>query len=236
VRPLDLLTRRPWRVVLIASAILSAAGAMAGQVEVRAAGQSFAVPVRSLKETRFRSTLRQRYDFSCGSAALATLLTHHYESPVTEEAVFRAMYEKGDKEEIRREGFSLLDMKRYLESAGYRSDGYRVSLDAMAEVGIPAIALVNDRGYKHFVVIKGVSRERVLVGDPAQGVVTVPRPRFESMWSGILFVIRDRRDVGQRHFNESQEWQSNPQAPLRVATDQGAVASFSRLLPLPSDF
>ena len=45
-------------------------------------GSSYSMSVRSLKEMRlreaFRTTLRQQYDFSCGSAAVATLLTHHY--------------------------------------------------------------------------------------------------------------------------------------------------------------
>ena len=35
------------------------------------------VPVTSLKDIKFQRTLRQQYDYSCGAAALATLLSHH---------------------------------------------------------------------------------------------------------------------------------------------------------------
>src|SRR3546814_13412897 len=59
----------------------------------------------------FRSVIRQRYDFSCGSAALATLLTYHYGAPTSEAMPFRAMWEKGDREAIRKVGFSMLDMR-----------------------------------------------------------------------------------------------------------------------------
>ena len=37
-------------------------------------GGEYSVRVRSLKEAKFRSTVRQQYDFSCGSAALATAM------------------------------------------------------------------------------------------------------------------------------------------------------------------
>src|SRR5690606_40798166 len=63
-------------------------------------------------------------DFSCGSAATATLLTYQYGHPVTELEVFRQMYAQGDQARIRKEGFSLLDMRRYLQSQ--RSEERRV--------------------------------------------------------------------------------------------------------------
>ena len=71
------------------------------------------MPVRSFEEERFATVIRQKYDFSCGSAALATLLRYHYGLSQDEEATFRGMWATGDQPQIRRVGFSLLDMKRY---------------------------------------------------------------------------------------------------------------------------
>lgn len=59
-----------------------------------AGGHSLAIKVDSLKERRFLSTVRQQYDYSCGSAALATLLTYQYRDPVSEETAFKAMWEQ----------------------------------------------------------------------------------------------------------------------------------------------
>jgi predicted double-glycine peptidase len=84
---------------------------------------SYTLHVTSLKEARFRSTVRQQFVTSCGSAAVATLLTYHYNTPVTEQQVFNAMY-AGRPAKIQREGFSLLDMKRYLAQQGFLADGY----------------------------------------------------------------------------------------------------------------
>ena len=128
---------------------------------------------------------------------MATLLTYQYGSPVDEATVFRAMYAAGDQEKIRREGFSLLDMKRYLESQGYRADGVQVSLDELAEASVPAIALVSDGGYRHFVVVKGKQGGRIVLGDPALGTRIVMREQFESMRvGGIFFVIRSHEGAG----------------------------------------
>src|SRR5262245_46400741 len=87
------------------------AAALAGQVDVRAGGSGYRVNVTSLEEQRFATVVRQQHDFSCGSAALATLLTFHYDVDTPEDEVFDAMYAVGDQKSIREVGFSMLDMK-----------------------------------------------------------------------------------------------------------------------------
>ena len=169
---------------------------------------SINVKVTSLKERRFKTTVQQQYDFSCGSAALATLLSFHYDDKVSEADVFKVMYDNGDKEKIRREGFSLLDMKNFLEKRGYKADGFKISLDKLHDIGVPAIVLINNKGFKHFTVIKGVTRKEVLLGDPALGSRVVARQEFEPTWNGLVFLVRNKKDVASRHFNQSAEWPS----------------------------
>lgn len=80
--------------VLLSVAICT--GLQAGPLDLVGTGSGrYALKVTSLKEARFRTTVRQQFDFSCGSAALATLLTHHYGHRVSEQAVFEAMYAQG---------------------------------------------------------------------------------------------------------------------------------------------
>src|SRR3954451_23242215 len=109
--------------MLLSVALLAAATAAPAQRAYLSLGMGdVTMPVTSLKQAKTGRTLIQKYDFSCGSAAVATLLTHHYNYPVTEEAVFKEMYENGDQEKIHKEGFSLLDMKRYLAAHGFDAD------------------------------------------------------------------------------------------------------------------
>ena len=202
-------------------------------------GGSMSMSVTTLREMRlreaFRTTLRQQYDFSCGSAAVATLLTHHYGFPVSEEAVFRAMYDGGDQRRIQREGFSLLDIKQYLDARGFRADGFEASLDQLAEARVPAIVLVREHGYNHFVVIKGVANGKVLFSDPAAGTRILPRAEFAVIWSGgILFVIRSHRDVAR--FNVAGDWVVRRPAPMTNGIDRSGVGSMMLMLPGRNDF
>lgn len=197
-------------------------------------GRAYTFPVRTIKQIKhnlaFRTTVHQQYDFSCGSAAIATLLTHHYDQAVNEATVFQAMYASGDQAKIRVEGFSLLDMKRYLESHGYRADGVQVTADELTKAGVPAIALVSDSGYKHFVVFKGMQGSRVVLGDPALGTRIISREQFESLWvGGIFFVIRDHRDVAR--FNSPQDWGSRLVAPLALGLLRNGIGTFALGIP-----
>ena len=193
------------------------------------------VPVASIKTLRERATVRQRYDFSCGSAAVATLLTHHYGQPVNEQQAFEAMYAHGDQAAIRRAGFSLLDIQRFLAARGLRADGFQQPLQALLDAAVPAIVLINDNGYRHFVVIKGGANGRVLLGDPARGTRAISRAAFDAIWVGrLLFLIHGYS--GPVRFNHPEDWRAAPLPPLAEGIDRASLAQ--RTLPGhgPGDF
>jgi predicted double-glycine peptidase len=177
-------------------------------------GGDYVLALSSMQETRFAGVIRQRYDFSCGSAALATLLRFHYGYEVGEELAFRGMWLRGDREQIRKVGFSLLDMKRWLASRGLQADGYKVSLDTIAETGVPGVALIAIKNYRHFVVVKGLRESEVLLGDPSLGLTTMPRKEFEKAWNGIYFVLSEETARGRSTFGAQQQWAAFARAPL----------------------
>ena len=158
----------------------------------------------SLKQSRVAGTVLQQFDFSCGSAAVATLLTHHNGVPVTEQTVLQEMYAVGNQTKIQKEGFSLLDMMHYLAGLVFTADSFKQPLDKLIEARVAAVALVNEAGCHHFVVIKGLDATRVLVGDQAKGIRALSRAQFDSIWiDGLLFVIYNR--MGQARFNQRSE-------------------------------
>nr|WP_291586147.1 C39 family peptidase [Comamonas sp. UBA7528] len=187
---------------------------------------SVRLPITSLRDGRLARTLIQQYDFSCGSAALATLLTHHYGMATTEQAVFEYMFATGDQAKIQKEGFSLLDMKRYLAQWGMQADGFALGLEKLAEARTPAIVLINENGYQHFVVVKGLEKDRVLLGDPAQGTRAMSRTQFDAVWpSRLLFVIHNR--IGQGQFNLAQDWQVAPRSPLAQGLSRESLSAIT---------
>ena len=184
----------------------------------------------SYSEIPFRTVIRQQFDYSCGSAALATMLKFQYSVNTNEAEVFKAMYAVGDQDRIQKLGFSLLDMKKYLASIGYQADGYRLSLEELSHLGVPAIALIQIGSYKHFVVIKGVIGDHVLAGDPAQGLREFSAEDFQKSWNGIAFIIHDR-PAGDRPpiFNSADEWKGWADAhPLTASTVIQPLTPFLR--------
>lgn len=220
------LRRRCWALApLVAVFGVMAPAGQASDLQIVAGGINARVKVVSMAERKFSTVVRQQYDFSCGSAAVATLLTHHYNRPTTETDAFRAMWDVGDKERIRNLGFSLLEMKRYLESTGLKADGFSLTIDRIQEIGVPGIALIDVRGYKHFVVIKGITDEVVLVGDPSSGVASMPRNVFEDRWDGTILFIRSEVLVGKANFNRIEDWRLAPSSPYDRAMDNEALQS-----------
>lgn len=201
-----------------------------------AGGANFNIVGKSFAERKFNTVYRQQFDFSCGSAALASLLTFHYDDTVDEQSVFIDMFQHGDQEKIKREGFSMLDMKRYLERRGYRSDGFKINLDQLHSTGNPAITIINHNGYMHFVIIKGVDENKVLLGDPAQGVKSMDRTEFEKMWGNrILFLVHSDVDPEVNYEKVNQEWIGRL-APLGEAVDRTSLGVFNVLRPGLWDF
>ena len=152
-------------------------------------GGSYRLQVTSLKEARFRTTVPQQYDFSCGSAALGTLLHYGYGIETNEAKLITAMMEGNDPEQVVKNGFSMLDMKRYVDSIGMRGHGFKIEPDALYRLQMPVIALLDLKGYKHFVVVKGASAGRVFVADPALGHRVMSETDFVAGWNGIVLAV-----------------------------------------------
>lgn len=206
---------------LLLAGMLLAAQASAAELP-HVGGASYSVRITSLREVRFLSTVRQQYDFSCGSAAVATLLSYHYNYPVTEQQAFREMFMHGDQAKIRQQGFSLLDIKRFLAAHGFMADGFQQPLEKLAEARFPAIVLVMEKGYRHFVVVKGLDAQRVLVGDPSGGTRAMARSVFDAMWQNrLLFVIHGRAD--KPAFNDPRDWRVAPRAVPGEAVERDSL-------------
>ena len=235
------MTRNPLRLFqAIAAASLVVLICMTGEVRFASAGEltyfgaggEYHVPVTTLQQLKFRTVIRQKYDFSCGSAAVASLLSYHYGMPTKETAVFANMWEHGNRAKIEKEGFSMLDMQKYFARRGLRSEGFRSTLDRIAEAHVPGVVLLNLGGYMHFVVVEGVRGGRVLIADPATGTRAMGVADFKKAWNGIFFVILSDVQEARATFNRASDWAVQPRAPLDRARNITNLGNF--LLSLPA--
>ncbi|MFC3149640.1 C39 family peptidase [Litoribrevibacter euphylliae] len=145
-------------------------------------------PISTLK---YKNVVRQAYDYSCGSAALTTLLDYYLGRNFQERHVMEGLLEYGEAEKIvERKGFSLLDMKRLVTALGHPSGGFKATVQDLLELEHPGIVPIEYAGFKHFVVLRQVKDGRVFVADPALGNLSFTLERFQEVWDrNVIFIV-----------------------------------------------
>lgn len=184
------------RCIVLTTVLLSLAyahGVRAGEIRfdgVLPNGASYTTPVESMQAARYRNMVRQHTDYSCGAAALATILRYGYRLDVDETTVIQGMMGVSDPAIVRQRGFSLLDIKHYVELLGMRGRGYRVDEARLRTLRIPGLVLMNVNGFTHFVVLKLVHNDTVELADPILGNRSLPLADFIKSWpSHVVFVV-----------------------------------------------
>ncbi|MDZ7751986.1 MAG: C39 family peptidase [Gammaproteobacteria bacterium] len=199
--------RRRW---CVAAALAALAGPAMGDGSGTDAAPA---PVRSLVEIRQHHVVLQQWELSCAAAALATVLRHQHNVPVTERSVALGLIDReeylANPDLVRlRQGFSLLDLKRYVDGMGYDGVGLgRLTLPDLRERA-PIIVPVNLQGFPHFVVFRGATADTVLLADPAFGNVTMAVDKFLDGWI-------EYQDVGRVGFLVTEA--EMPAPPGRLA-------------------
>ncbi len=154
--------------------------------------------VISWKTLRERHIVMQKRDFSCGAAALATVIRYYWGDPATEEQFIDAILNVLNEEETRdrvENGLSMTDLRKAAVDQGYLSSIGKVSLQQLVESKIPVIVRVDVRGYEHFVIVRGFVGDRVFLADPIRGNIRVPVEDFLDQWNegkqqdGAILVI-----------------------------------------------
>jgi len=138
-----------------------------------------------------KGIVKQTYDYSCGSAALATLLNSYIGEDLSERQVIAGLLHYGNKENIKqRRAFSLLDMKKFVQVLGYKGVGYQAGLDDLLNLQHPCIIPITVFDYRHFVVFKGIHQGHIFFADPWWGNSSYPLAQFENNWyRHALFMV-----------------------------------------------
>jgi predicted double-glycine peptidase len=184
------------RRIVLTTTLLSLAcmqGVRAGGVRfdnVLPNGAPYTTRVESMQAARYRNLVRQHTDYSCGAAALATILRYAYHLDVDETTVIQGMMGVSNPAIVKQRGFSLLDIKHYVEMLGMRAHGYRIDEARLRTLRIPGLVLMNVNGFTHFVVLKLVHDDTVELADPILGNRSVPLADFLKKWpSHVVFVV-----------------------------------------------
>lgn len=180
-----------WGVILYALT-----GSVNAAREAREGFSAATTPTRhTLKEIRDRYVVKQQLDYSCGAAALATLMTYYYSEETSEQELLDLLnirlqsFSEEERARKKRNGFSLLDLKIVAQQKGFEADGFEVSVDQLRLLRAPALVYVRPLDYHHFAILRGIAGDRVYLADPSRGNLRISVPRFASEYGGVVFVL-----------------------------------------------
>lgn len=147
--------------------------------------------LKSPEELRFKGIVKQKEDISGGGAALATVFKYYYDDPVTEKDILD-ISEKLSGIRLNNQS-SLLELKKIAEEKNYKVYGLQVTMEGLNRLKLPGILLLDYPNYPHFVVIRGVMNNNVVLADPVMGNLTIEREKFKTMWNNIVIAIESKK-------------------------------------------
>jgi uncharacterized protein len=144
------------------------------------------------KDRRDRDVVKQGFDYSCGSGALATLMHLSSGDKVTESEIIEEILKdktESEKAAVTKQGYSLLDLKRTAEARGYVAAVYKLGVEHLFQLQGPVLIYFEPKGEKHFAVLKGIRGDRVYLADPSRGNIRMSIYRFNELWPGYILAI-----------------------------------------------
>ena len=142
-----------------------------------------------------RNVVMQSYDYSCGAAALATILQYYWNDPVTEKDILKVLFKTltiGEIKDRTKNGMAITDLRRVSVEMGYFSSIGTLPFDKLLEAKIPLIVPIHLEKSDHFVVYRGAACGRVYLADPIRGNVRPTFAEFCGQWNknAILVVVK----------------------------------------------
>lgn len=133
------------------------------------------ISLKTWKDYRVKQVAKQDLDFSCGAAALATLLNGFYHQSYTEPQILEDMNKQDGKA-------SFVDMAHVVEKYGFKAQGFALDYATLSQLKVPVIVYLEHRKDSHFSVLSGISESHVRLSDPSWGNRVLSKQAFLTMW------------------------------------------------------
>ncbi len=160
-----------------------------GEVHIKKGDVSINRKIKTYLDFKNENLERQKYDYSCGSSALATVLRHFYGENITEREILEWVLDfKGIKrkklEQLEDTAFrlSFLELAEFARSKGYKPLALAINMKNLKKLKVPAIVFVKIRRNEHFTVYRGTDRNFVYLADPSFGNVKIRIDKFKEIF------------------------------------------------------
>jgi predicted double-glycine peptidase len=148
------------------------------------------------EELKKRNVVMQEREYSCGAAALATVMRYLWDDrQVTEDSLLAKVDKILTQEEIKdriENGLSLTDLEKVALDSGYDAAKLKGTISDLAQSKVPVIVGITVRDYDHFVVVRGIVGPWVYLADPMRGNLRVGIGTFQQQWqqNAMLVVVK----------------------------------------------
>ncbi len=175
----------------------------AGRSVVRDPNFTIRKPVESWQERKTRHVVMQQRDYSCGAAALATVLRYYWGHNVNEPIVLSVvenMLSVDELHEREKEGLTMADVKDAAVKMGYQASVGEITLQQLSESKVPVILVVNYGGTNHFVVCRDIIGGCAFLADPIRGNIRISTAALAKSWvrNAILVVAPEGETQSSR--------------------------------------
>ncbi|TWU25963.1 C39 family peptidase [Bythopirellula polymerisocia] len=172
--------------LLLAASYLSSALAAPPIRDSQHIASKYVCSWKSLKE---RNVVMQKRDYSCGAAALATVIKFYIGDPMNEGVILRTLDGLLTFEEVKdriENGLAMSDLRKAAVELSYQSVVAQMSLEQLFESKVPLVVGITENEYKHFVVYRGTDYQYVYLADPIRGNIRLLINDFACQWQKNL--------------------------------------------------
>jgi uncharacterized protein len=147
---------------------------------------------QSYLSLKFKVTVGQLVDFSCGAAAIATLSTYYWDHKLTEAEALAALlapYSEEERKEKRDTGFSFADLVSAATRLGFEAEGAKIEPQELAKIAGPLIVHLDKGTFQHFSVLRKAGNSTYYLSDPIVGAIAMPEGEFTKQYTGYALAV-----------------------------------------------
>lgn len=127
--------------------------------------------------------IRQHDITDCGAACLATISKQY--------GLNLSISKIREVAGTDKQGTNVYGMIKAAEQLGFTAKGVKGNQEAFfSEFPLPAIAhVVVDGSLLHYVVVHKITKKKIIIADPAKGLVNYTPEEFFKIWTGVLIIL-----------------------------------------------
>lgn len=127
-------------------------------------------------------TVLQEGAKECGSACLLSIIKY-YGGNISKERLLELT-------NTTKEGTTFYDLSNAGKEIGLTSKGYKVdNIEKLSDFSLPFISQIIINNYYHFVVVYKIKSNKIIIMDPAKGMVTISLNEFNKLFTGNILLL-----------------------------------------------